>query len=206
MTTRTRALIFDLGKVIVDFDIDLACAQVAAVAGTTAKHVKTFLYQDGLEHRFESGDIDFEQLHGLFQTQMGRDFSLAKLRHACANMFSPIQDSIALMRFLQESKQVPLILLSNTNHVHWEFICEQYGIHHFFDAHILSFRERSMKPDPKIYRAAIAAAGCAAEECFFADDLAANVAGAKTVGIDAVLFTSVAQLRADLRERSIKVP
>lgn len=202
----TRALIFDLGKVLVDFNIEHGCAQVAAVAGTTAEHVHSFLYRSGLEHRFESGELDFKELHALFQIHMGRDFPLVALQQACANMlFSPMAESIALVQTLHASRQMPVILLSNTNQVHWDYICERFGIHHFFDAHILSFRERVMKPDPKIYQAAIAAAGCAAKECFFVDDLVANVKGALAAGLDAVQFTSVTELRDQLVKRGVSV-
>lgn len=201
----TRALIFDLGKVLIEFSVDLACAQVAAVAGTTPEQVQSFLYHSGLEHRFESGDIDFAELHALFQTQTGRHFPLAQLRRACAEIFLPMDESMALIRFLHASRQTPLILLSNTNHVHWDYICEQFGIHNFFDAHILSFRERVMKPDPKIYQAAVTAAQCAPAECFFVDDLAINVEGALAAGLDSVQFTSVQKLRADLLKRGLRV-
>lgn len=199
----TRALIFDLGKVLVDFSIERACMQVAAVAGTTESHVKSFLFDDGLENRFECGEFDIAELGRLFELGLNRKVSLQDLEFACANIFSPMLDSIALIKELRAQSNLPMVLLSNTNHVHWDFICREYQIDSYFDHHILSFRERVMKPNHKIYRSAIDATGYAPEECFFTDDIYANVIGAKECGIDAVQFQSIAQLRLELAARNI---
>ncbi len=74
----------------------------------------------------------------------------------------------------------------------------------YFRSHILSFELGAMKPDPPIYQAAVEAAGIPAGEVFFTDDRPENVAGAKQVGIDAVLFTSPQQLIADLTHRGVR--
>jgi HAD superfamily hydrolase (TIGR01509 family) len=62
-----------------------------------------------------------------------------------------------------------------------------------------------MKPDPAIYRAALELAGCAAEECFYTDDIPAYVDGAKRLGLDAVLFTGTQQLEIELRRRGVSI-
>jgi glucose-1-phosphatase len=69
---------------------------------------------------------------------------------------------------------------------------------------ILSFEVHSMKPEPEIFQAAVARAGCRAEECFFTDDLADNVEAAKRQGMDAVQFESPAQLEEEMDRRGIR--
>ena len=66
-------------------------------------------------------------------------------------------------------------------------------LRHFHDL-ILSYEVKAMKPRREIFQAAIARAGCRAEECFYTDDIAAFVDAAKSLGIDAVQFESVPQL------------
>ena len=61
-----------------------------------------------------------------------------------------------------------------------------------------------MKPEPRIYEAAIARAQCAAEECFFTDDIPEYVTGARLAGIDAVQFHSAAQIERELLERGVR--
>jgi putative hydrolase of the HAD superfamily len=60
-----------------------------------------------------------------------------------------------------------------------------------------------MKPDPAIFRAAITRAGCRPEECFYTDDIAEYVAGARAQGIDAVQFQSAGQIQGELKARGI---
>jgi FMN phosphatase YigB (HAD superfamily) len=75
-------------------------------------------------------------------------------------------------------------------------------LRHFHDL-VLSYEVKAMKPLPEIFQAAIARAGCRPEECFYTDDIAAFVAAARSLGIDAVRFESLAQLEEELRARGI---
>ena len=96
-----------------------------------------------------------------------------------------------------------LLLLSNTNAIHWQMIRANYPMLQYFHDCVLSFEERAMKPDPVIYRVLLARAGCQAEEYFFTDDIALNVEGARLMGIDAVQFESPAQLEREMASRGI---
>ncbi|GIS62999.1 MAG: hypothetical protein CM1200mP2_52240 [Planctomycetaceae bacterium] len=58
-----------------------------------------------------------------------------------------------------------------------------------------------MKPEPEIYRVAVAESGCEAEECFFVDDLAENVEAARREGMCGAVFVGVEPLRVALIER-----
>ncbi len=96
-----------------------------------------------------------------------------------------------------------LVLLSNTNAIHFEMIRKNYPLLRHFHALVLSYEVGAMKPLPLIYRRAIEAAGCLPEECFFTDDMPAYVEGARAQGIDAVQFESAAQIEAELRQRGV---
>jgi len=96
-----------------------------------------------------------------------------------------------------------LVLLSNTNAIHFPWIRERYPLLRHFHDLVLSYEVKAMKPDPEIYRAAVAKAGCRPEECFYTDDIAQFVEGARAVGIDAVQFVDAAQLERELRARGI---
>jgi glucose-1-phosphatase len=102
------------------------------------------------------------------------------------------------------SRRYRMLLLSNTNAIHFSMIRERYPFIRHFDDLVLSHEVKAMKPSPVIYREAIARAGCAAEECFFTDDIAAYVEGARKEGIDAVQFVSLEKLQEDLRSRGIE--
>jgi putative hydrolase of the HAD superfamily len=96
-----------------------------------------------------------------------------------------------------------LLLLSNTNAIHFEMLREKYPILRHFDHYILSYQVGALKPEPEIYREAIRHAGCEPGECFYTDDIAPYVEGARREGIDAVQFTGVEPLRSEMRARGI---
>ena len=61
-------------------------------------------------------------------------------------------------------------------------IFEQYGVLNHFDSVTISAEEGVMKPDPRIYRIALARAGVAPEEALFVDDVIENVEAARDAG------------------------
>ena len=96
-----------------------------------------------------------------------------------------------------------LVLLSNTNELHFGWLRERYPILEHFDAYTLSYAEKAMKPDDRIYAAAVANAQCLPGECFFTDDIERYVDAARAFGIDAEQFTGEATLRHHLRSRKL---
>jgi FMN phosphatase YigB (HAD superfamily) len=97
-------------------------------------------------------------------------------------------------------------LLSNTCAAHYEFFASgRYRlIPDAFEVVVTSFDAGCMKPDRRIYEIAAEKAGVSPEEIFFADDMPANVEGAKAAGIDAVLYTDTPKLLKDLRQRGVR--
>jgi FMN phosphatase YigB (HAD superfamily) len=97
-------------------------------------------------------------------------------------------------------------VLSNTCDAHWQFVFSQHWVlQTFFDPLVLSYEEKSMKPDSKIYEAAIKRAGVEPGHIFFTDDRQENIDAAIKAGIDAVLFETVPQLVFDLQSRGVMI-
>jgi putative hydrolase of the HAD superfamily len=79
-------------------------------------------------------------------------------------------------------------------------IFEQYGVLNHFDSVTISAEEGVMKPDPRIYRIALARAGVAPEEALFVDDVIENVEAARTLGMQAIHFQDPAAARRKITE------
>ena len=199
----TGALVFDLGKVLIDFSVERACDQIALVGGVTSVAVKKFLFDDGLEIQFECGLIDFKTLHHRFQEHFQVHVSITDLAFAAADIFTPMEASLSLVTSLRKKYQntTPFILLSNTNEIHWNHINSTWHVSELFDHVILSYELKSMKPDAKIFMEAIRRTGLTAEQCFFVDDVPENIAGASLVGLDCQLFQGAETLAAQLADR-----
>ena len=96
-----------------------------------------------------------------------------------------------------------LLMLSNTNAIHFRMIRETYPLVRHFHGFILSYEVGAMKPRREIFERAIELAGCPAEECFYTDDIAEYVEAARRLGIDGVQFRSAPQLEGELRARGM---
>ena len=101
------------------------------------------------------------------------------------------------------SRKYRLIILSDTNKLHFEFIRENYSIlSHFYDF-VLSHEVGSQKPSPEIFEAAIKKAKCLPEECFYIDDNKTYTEKAREMGINAVQFISAEQFKEELQSRRL---
>jgi len=97
----------------------------------------------------------------------------------------------------------PVTILSDTDPLHWNYLARRFPWLLLAPRPTLSHETGILKPDPRAYCLAAANAGAAPESCVFVDDLAANVAGAKAVGMRAIRFTAAAKLRASFERMGV---
>jgi FMN phosphatase YigB (HAD superfamily) len=197
-----KAVIFDLGRVIVDFDFQRGYQALAGLCPYPAAEIPARLAGCGLVDRFETGLIEPRE----FVTQMS---ALLDLR-IDYDRFCGIWDSIFTGTLVPESMlaglagRYRLLLLSNTNAIHFEGLRASHPLLRHFHELVLSYEVKAMKPQPEIFQVAVERAGCRAAECFYTDDIAAYVAAARNLGIDAVQFQSAAQLEREFAARGIR--
>jgi len=200
-----RFLYFDLGNVLLNFDHRQACRQMGDVAGVSADKVWDVVFASDLELRYEAGELDDRQFYEAFcqATDSRADFD--KLLLAGSEIFTPNFSMSPLVAAL-DAARYPLGILSNTCPGHWRYCSDgRFGLlTEAFHIYALSYELRACKPAAKIFEGAAKLAGVPAEEIFFVDDVAANVAGAKAAGFDAVQYTTTPQLVADLRARGVQ--
>ena len=197
-----KTAIFDLGNVIAFFDHNKMVAQLSLCTGLTTQGVQQFLDISQLPHRYECGQITSEELYQEFLTASPKHFSRDTLYYAAADIFTPNTQIFPLIEQLK-SKNIRLVLLSNTSEAHYHFLSPRLPILSLFDAQILSYQIKAAKPMPAIYHAAIHEARCKSTECFYTDDIPLFIDAAKTHGIDAVLYTDVPSLRKELSNRLV---
>jgi FMN phosphatase YigB (HAD superfamily) len=197
-----KAILFDLGRVLVHFDFKRGYRALEGLCPHPAAEIPKLLMGTGLVEQFETGLIEprafVEQLSGILSLNAGYD-------DFCGIWSSIFTDPLVPESLLEGlAARYRLVLLSNTNALHFEMIRASYGnlLRHFHSL-ALSYQVKAMKPRPEIYHAAVRMAGCAPEECFYTDDIADYVEAARRLGIDAVQFESSAQLQAELSRRGI---
>ena len=192
-----RACVFDMGRVLVDFCHERMLRQMAEVCRCEPTSLREYLMDSGLLLRYEQGEFSEDQMHALFEEFLGYEILRADLDRAASDIFTEKPEMLDLLHQLRQHG-LKLVLLSNTSRNHFEFIRPRFPFVELFDAYVLSYEVKALKPDPAIYHAAVEVAGCRPEECFFTDDIAENIAGAHACGLQAVQFHNRAQLTAAL--------
>jgi HAD superfamily hydrolase (TIGR01509 family) len=190
-----RAVIFDLGRVLVALDFSRAlrrypqCDLAAVVKFSTADDAQFTAYN--------RGDISPRQFHFYLTQKFSLPLSFADFRTVWTDIFSPMPGMRELVAELR--RKYKLGLLSDTDPLHWAYLRRKFAwLREAFPAPTLSFRERLTKPAPELFRRAAQAVNEPPSRCLFIDDRADNVAGAASVGMSAVQFSGAANLRCEL--------
>ena len=203
MSTEIKFIFFDMGKVLLEFDHQVLVSQVADISGLTRDQANEVLFHapHDLENRFERGELDADQFHSAYCEVVGSEVEKEALLLAVSDMFW-LNTSIMHLLTQLTCLNFPMAILSNTCSAHWEFALGNFAAIRLFDHRVLSYQEKSMKPDGKIYQSAIRIAkdlvGCEANEIFFTDDKMENVQAAREAGMQAELYTSSRELSEQL--------
>lgn len=116
-----------------------------------------------------------------------------------------IEPSVATLRELK-AEGVPVYGLTNFSAEKWRETTARFSFFELFDGVVVSAHEGVVKPDAAIYRILLGRYGLRPERCVFIDDSAANVAGARALGIRAIRFTPDLNLRAELKQLGLSAP
>ena len=199
----TRVLFFDIGNVLVPFDPQIAIRELAGSTPYSPEILTERLRRWRRISDFECGMISTEQ----FFAELSAYLRLSGLSF---ERFAKIWSGIFMDEMLISSATLDslrdnyrLVLISNTNPLHFGFIRERFPRVGDFDDAVLSFQVGAMKPAREIFLNALQRSGCAPEESFFVDDIEDNVRGAQEVGIPGVRFKDEKQLLEALAKHGI---
>ena len=197
-----KTVIFDMGKVIIPFDFRRGYDRLAPLCSYKAAEIPERLRPYDLVTRFEEGRMapeDFvRELSGILELKATHE----EFCDIWSSIFLP-ETLISEEMLVGLKKRYRLMLLSNTNAIHFEMVRETYPLLQHFDHLVLSYKVGALKPSPAIYAEALRYANCAPEECFFTDDISDYVEGARAAGIDAVQFESQQQIERELKARGV---
>ena len=165
---KIKAVLFDLGKVILHFDFTPAFRRLSKKTGLEPGKIGDFFNRSGLEVLYDGGKISSRQFHSQVKKGLGHDLDFDEFRAIWNRIFRPNREIVSLIRKLKPRTR--LVLVSNTNPMHFEYILKRYPVMGYFDKHVLSYKEKIRKPDERIYRTAMQACQARADEIFYIDD------------------------------------
>lgn len=185
----TARLILDIGGVLVDHDDALLADRlVRLLGGGDRETILSAFRESGLGVGRRRPETVYEEL----ARRLGAHVDLAAFRHIWSSHFTPKQEMLAFAR--DWSARAPLVLCSNTDPLHWAFLCESFALDRL-GAAVLSHECGLAKPDPEIYLLAAQAHGVDPRHCLFVDDREVCVEGARAVGMRGHRFEGLDLLR-----------
>ena len=182
---KIKAVLFDLGKVILHFDFAPAFRRLSKKTGLEPDEIGDFFKRSGLEVLYDGGKISSRQFHSRVKKGLGHDLDFDEFRAIWNRIFRPNREVVSLIRELKPRTR--LVLVSNTNPMHFDYILKHYPVMGTFDKHVLSYKEKIRKPDERIYRTAMQACQARASEIFYIDDREDLTEAARHLGFN--IFT-----------------
>lgn len=194
-----RALLLDLGNVLVAFDHGRTLRRIGEAAGVEPEALREPLF-GALEKELDRGRLAPVAFFRAAEERAGiAPLSDALWTEAWRDIFTPLPAALALLPRLA----VPAALVSNTNALHWEGVLGVAPAVAALPALALSYRLGSVKPEPEIYLAALAMLGAEARDAVYADDREELVEGARALGMDAFLVSDERTLETELARRGL---
>jgi glucose-1-phosphatase len=204
-SAKLRAVIFDIGRVLVRIDPARAAEGLAKGGSLSPLELWRAIEKDPRWPDWQEGRISPRDWYLHLARRFGRDLTFEQFTEAWNRVLdpSPIHDDAF---FEKLSKRYRLALLSNTDPIHVRHLEATYSFYSFFPTRIYSCGVAASKPNPLIYREALRALRVQAQEAVYIDDVPAYVEAAQRLGMGGIQFQSPAQLIADLPTVGVVLP
>jgi putative hydrolase of the HAD superfamily len=202
---KLKAVIFDLGRVLIDFDHWIAAKKLAVLTNKTPQELYNLFFDSSLVQSFEEGKISpenfFHEVKRLFNLKIGFEEFVPLWSQI---FFLTEENKVVYYLAKQLRRHYTVTLLSNINTLHFDYIKKNFPILDVFDYIFASCELGFIKPHPLIYQKVLDKLGIGAGEAFYVDDRAELVCEANKLGIRAFVFKGVEQLKKDLESCGIK--
>jgi glucose-1-phosphatase len=206
MAPATKAVIFDLGNVLVDFDHRIASSKVAKFSDRSEEDIYNLIFDSPSTELFEEGKISPEDFFKDVKKTLNLSLSYEEFVPIWNEIFFFSERNLEacnIARLLKQSYRVAL--LSNINILHFEYVRETFPILDAFHDIITSFEVGARKPKKEIYEKTLDILEAKAPEAFYTDDRKELIKSAKDLGIKAHVFISPEQLKKDLKSEGITI-
>ena len=204
--SRFRAIIFDIGRVLVRVNVENVKAALADGLSLSPQELWSAIEKDPHWPDWQEGRISARDWH----LHLGKRFQLSLTFEQFTAVWNsaldpqPIQDNSL---FAELSRHHRLGLLSNTDPIHIARLESTYKFFDYFPKGVRTYSctVGASKPQPVIYQQALQACKVRAEEAVYIDDVPVYVETASRLGLAGVQYQSPTQLCAELARLGIRV-
>lgn len=201
-----KSIFFDLGNVLVKYDLAIMLKGYIKHGCDPKRDISSYIMESNTGKKYMEGRIDSSRFYRESCRRLNIDISFDDFYRVWNSMFFPYPEMEDIIKKLKEKYPgVSLILISDTNEGHFNFIRKNYEFLDLMDHYVLSYEVGRMKPNRKIYREAIKTSGALAKDIFYTDDRLDLVEAARTLGLKAHQFTGHENLLSQLSKFGITV-
>jgi HAD superfamily hydrolase (TIGR01509 family) len=194
-----KAVVFDLGKVLVDFDYSIAARRIASRGNMTIGEIAQYINQSPIFVQYESGQVTTEQFYAEIRRVTGFRGDLAEFSECFADIFVAVEPMVQLQAALRR-QGLTAYAFSNTNELAAEHIKRSFPFYANFDGYILSYEHRAMKPDAKLYEVVERESGRRNADLLYLDDRPENIMAGAARGWQVILHETSEQSRAAVQK------
>jgi len=194
-----RAIIFDIGRVLVRLDVAGAMGGLAGMISLTPQETWAAIEHDPRWRDWQEGRMSPRDWHLHICRRLGVNLTFEQF----SEIWNRVLDPTPLLdgAFLENlSKRYRLAVLSNTDPIHVAELEKRFDFFRFFKHRIYSCVVGASKPSPLVFRAALQACKTTADNAIYIDDIPAYVVAAGQLGMTGIVFQSPEQLIADLEQ------
>lgn len=176
-----KAVIFDLGNVLVAYDHRRTLEALAEVSAATVDELWAIAHEIG--HTLEVGDMSGAELHELLVQRAGTTRDFERFFTAFCSGMTPDPAALDYALSIQDWPDATAAVISNTNELHVRWLDEHVAALKQFDLVMMSNEVHLAKPDPAIFLLALELLDLPPAQTLFIDDMAENVDAAKELGM-----------------------
>ena len=181
-----RNIIFDLGNVLVH--VDFARSKKCLLsAGIKEKDFNSF-FSKKIRRDFELGKISTDVFMDMAYHKLGEIVSKSRLKWLFTDMFEEIPEMKKLLKNLAQKNKYKLLILSNTNPLHFNYGRKKFKYINLVNNFILSYKLKMIKPDKRLFRTVIKKHNLVPSETLFIDDLKENCLAAEDTGMKTICY------------------
>ncbi len=195
---KPRAVVFDLGKVLLHFDWTRAAQKLATRSKLPAQEMLRTLDYTHTVIQYELGKITSRQFFEHARDAIGFNGTFADFAPMFADIFSEIPAIIGLHAELWR-RGIPTFIFSNTNELAANHVRAHYPFFAHFTGYVFSFEHGAMKPDARLYEVVERMSGCRGAELLYIDDLPKNIEAGRARGWQVILQEQPEQTVAAVR-------
>jgi glucose-1-phosphatase len=193
-SSRADALLFDLGRVVIDIDFNRAFSRWAEHARCDQKLIREGFQQDTAYKRHERGEIDSKEYFANLRDSLGIDISDAQLLEGWNSILVGEMPGVSKL-LAKAAESFPLYAFTNSNCAHEQCWSKQFSsILSNFKQVFVSSTIGLRKPEAEAYDYVVRAIGASANRIVFFDDVLENIEGARARGLQAVHVKSGADV------------